>query len=197
MVPDTIRTEWVWQIGGSDFAVNVLHYTTGATDPLVQANVTAFGSEVLGLWTSTNIKTRYSNAVALNRIICRDLRTDGNGPLQTAVSLVGTGVTNPLPPQDCIVTTLRTTNGSRRGRGRIYWPGDGAGFTTAAGLVSSTTLTAISGWMDGLLSVSMGTLGAVVLGVYSRSDDVTRTVTAHSTDAVYDVQTRRRDLSIV
>lgn len=195
-VADTIRIEVVWRLGGVDFAENVLHYTTGAADPIDDADVAIFGTEFETVFGSSGLRAEMSNAIQLHRVVARDLRTDGNGPLTFLIESTGTVVSNPLPPQDCVVTTLRTTNGSRRGRGRIYWPGNAANQTTAAGQVDPTAITAFGAFMDAILTMPMGTPGNVVLGVYSRADDVTRTVVSHITDTVYDVQTRRRDLSI-
>lgn len=196
-VADTIRVELVWKLLASDFAVNVLHFTTGATDPLVQAMVDAFGAAVETAMTTANFDDHFSTGTTLDRVVMRDLRTDGNGPLQFITDRPGTIAQNPMPAQTCLVTTLRTTNGSRRGRGRIYWPAMANNQTTSLGTATSQTVVDATLFVVDLMSVAAGALGNLVLGVYSRADDLTRTVTQATTDTVFDVQTRRRDLSIV
>jgi len=196
-VADTLRVEFVWRNGGIDFAVNVLHFTTGSSDPLTQAMVDALGATIETAFVASNFDDHYSTATEFDRIVVRDLRTDGNGPLSFALDHPGTVANNPSPAQTCIVTTLRTTDGSRRGRGRIYWPNPENARTTATGGIPATTITAATDFTTDLMLVSAGTLGNLVLGVYSRADDVTRSVTSVSTDSTYDVQVRRRDLSIV
>lgn len=196
-VADTLRVELVWKMGAIDFAVNVLHYTTGASDPLTQAMVDGAAADFDGVFTTSGFSARYSDDMSLDRIVVRDLRTDGNGPLTGLIEDVGLQATNPLPAQTCLVTTLRTTNGSRRGRGRIFWPCPHADLTTTTGQANPNLVVDAGDFVDGIMSITAGTLGAILLGVYSRADDLTRTVTAHTTDSVFDVQTRRRDLSIV
>jgi len=194
---DTIRVECVWQIGNIDFAVNVLHFTTGVTDPLEQSDVDTLGANIETAFTTANFDDVYSTNTKFDRIVCRDLRTAGNGPLEFSLARIGTVAQNPGPSQTCVVTTLRTTDGSRRGRGRIYWPATANNQTTSNGGVATAVVTAANAFVDDLMLIGAGGLGNLVLGVYSRSDNLTRTVTARTTDAVYDVQTRRRDLSIV
>lgn len=196
-VADTFRVELVWKMGGIDFAVNVLHYTSGATDPLTQADADAFASNLDSSLTASGLLSRYSTATSLDRIVMRDLRTDGNGPLTSVIDADGTQATNPGPAQTCVVTTLRTTNGSRRGRGRIYWPTPHSNNTDATGQLTTAAQTDYNDFMTAILDLGTSGLGVLDLGVYSRADDITRTVTSFTTDLTFDVQTRRRDLSIV
>jgi len=197
VIADTLRVELVWRFGVIDFAVNVLHFTTGAGDPLTQAMVDAMGADIEAAFVSSSFDDQYSTESELDRIVVRDLRTDGNGPVSFQLDHSGTIAENPCPAQTCVVTTLRTTNGTRRGRGRIYWPAPASNKTTASGGVAPALSDAATDFTEALLLVSAGALGNVALGVYSRADDITRTVTDVNTDSVFDVQVRRRDLSIV
>jgi len=196
-VADTLRIELVWQLQGVDFAVNVLHYTTGSTDPLVQNDADQLAIDIGTAFATANVDDGYANETDLNRIILRDLRTDGNPPLIGAVTFTGGFAGAPMPGQNCVVSTLRTTNGSRRGRGRIYWPAPSADVLTDGGNLSSTYVSRYNALVTDLMSIDATNIGVINLGVYSRADDVTRTVTAVTTDNVFDVQTRRRDQSIV
>jgi len=196
-VDDTIRVEFVWRMSGIDFAVNVLHFTTGATDPLTQAMVDALGANIETAFTTANMDDQYSTVSEFDRIVARDLRTDGNGPLEFALDRVGTVAANPQPAQTCLVSTLRTTDGSRSGRGRIYWPAMANTLSSATGQALLATTTACNAFVEDLMLIGAGALGNLVLGVYSRVDSLTRSVTSVSTNNTFDVQTRRRDLSIV
>lgn len=196
-VADTIRVELVWRMLQVDWAVNVLHYTTGSSDPLTQANVTALGLVFDGIWTSSGLESATTGDIEFGRVVCRDLRTDGNPPLQHVLNDSGSSAEPALPSQTCLVTTVRTANGTRRGRGRIFWSLGNRTLSTTGGVASSTYVNAIQAWMDDIALVAAGTLGNLALGVYSRADDVTRTATSWTTNNTFDVQTRRRDLSIV
>src|SRR6476659_10297830 len=58
------------------------------------------------------------------------------------VSIVGTSST-PHPNQVAFVTTLRTATPGRSGRGRMYWPANGAVQSAASGLYSPANCDAL------------------------------------------------------
>jgi hypothetical protein len=194
--PSTIRIELVWKLTAVDFAVNVLHYTTGVGGPLLADDVDQMGSAIGTAFTASNLITDYSNEMALDRIRVRDMRTDGNGVFEDSVNVAGSGSSNTCPAQTCVVTTLRTSVGSRRGRGRIFWPAPNVNSVADAGVLSPVSQARFALFVQDLLLINGGSQGNVVLGVFSRTDNSTRSVISHNTDRIFDVQTRRRDLSI-
>jgi hypothetical protein len=194
--PSTIRGQLVWKLSGVDWAMNVLHWTSGFSGSLLADDVSAMAAEISGLFTSTTLKNHYSPSVLLDRLEVRDIRTDGNEILSAPINLQGTGTANTLPAQTCLVTTIRTTLASRRGRGRIYWPAMSVVAVGVNGQATTGAVTAAGAFTEGLFSVAAGTFGPVILSVLSRTDNVARSVVTQSTNSVFDVQTRRRDLSI-
>ena len=195
-VPDTLRCEFVWTLGAIDWAVNVLHFTTGVGVDLTQSDVDAMATSIGADFTASTVRSLYPSTVSLARIRVRDLRTDGNEVLSGAIALPGTAVGDLLPVQTCVCTTLRTSLHSRSGRGRVYWPAPAETANASNGTVSTGTANAFQTFTQNLFLVPCGALGDVVLSVYSRTDNIARTVTARSTNTTWDVQTRRRDLAI-
>jgi hypothetical protein len=194
--PSTIRVELVWRFNALDWAVNVLHYTTGVSGPLIGDDVSALASSIGTAFTGSGLRPFYDNLVTLDRIQARDIRTDGNEVLTSTINLAGTSAGETMPLQTCVVTTLRTTFVTRRGRGRIYWPATSVTSTNGFGAVAPALVTAFGAFTQDLMLVAAGSQGNLALGVLSRVDNTTRTVVTNSTNNTYDVQTRRRDLSI-
>jgi hypothetical protein len=193
---DTIRVELIWKLSGVDWAVNVIHFTTGSAGALTTDNTASLASAIGTAFSAASLPADYPNEVLLDRALIRDLRTDGQQVWEKSINIVGTNSGNLLPAQTCIVSTLRTTTFSRRGRGRIYWPAPALGSSDPAGQVVAAAATRYSTFVTDLMSVTAGDLGTLVLAVLSRVDNTARTVTNVITDRVFDVQTRRRDLSI-
>jgi hypothetical protein len=194
--PDTIRCELVWQMSGLDFALNVLHYTTGATGPLLSDDVSQMSSAIGAAWVASGGRVDYANEMALHRIRVRDIRTAGQPVLESNITTAGTASLDTLPLQTCVVSTIRTTTYSRRGRGRIYWPAPSVATLTTTGTLSAAAAGRFNAWVTDLMSISGGSLGPLTLSVLSRADNVARSVIAVNTDPSFDVQTRRRDTSI-
>jgi hypothetical protein len=195
-VPSTIRCEIVWQLNAVDWAVNVLHFTTGVSGPLLGDDVSAMAVDISGSMTSSTVSSLYPSTVRADRIQVRDLRTDGNEPIVRTIGNPGTGAGSALPAQTCLVSTLRTTLGGRRGRGRIYWPAPSTITLSSNGQATVGTQNAFTSLCNLLFSIDAGATGPLILGVYSRTDGTTRSVVSASTNGVFDMQTRRRDLSI-
>lgn len=195
--PSTFRLELVWQIQTQDWAVNVLHYTTGAAGALTQDAVSPMAAAIGSAFTSSGYRAAVSSQMSLSRLRARDIRTDGNPIIEAAINLAGTDGGNPMPRQTCVVSTLRTTFVARKGRGRVFWPSTANNGVTAAGTLDPADQAVVNAFAGALMTLPAGPLGNVVLGVLSRVDNTTRTVTQITTDTTYDVQTRRRDISIV
>jgi hypothetical protein len=194
--PSTIRVELVWQLSALDWAINVLHYTTGVPGPLLGDDVTQMGTDIGASFTASQARLQYPASVVLHRIRARDIRTDGNGVLESPIGLAGTGGGNVLPAQTCLVSTIRSTLVSRRGRGRIYWPAMSTVTLGSSGQAIPGVATQMSLFVTQLMSITAGSNGNVQLAVLSRSDNTARTVVSVSTNTIFDVQTRRRDLSV-
>lgn len=193
---DTIRVELVWKLQTVDWAVNVLHYTTGATDPVTGDVASSMATAIHDAFTGTGIQAHYADEVELDRIRVRDIRTDGNGVFERTINELGTSAAVPCPAQTCVVTTLRTTTGTRRGRGRVYWPAPATSVMSAQGTLGTVAQGDYNDFVTDLMAIGAGGLGSLNLSVLSRTDNISRTVTNISTDVIFDVQTRRRDLSI-
>lgn len=105
-------------------------------------------------------------------------------------------------PQDAVVLSLRTSTPGARGRGRLYWPAQGASLSsvfqmttptpanTAGG--AKTWLQAINSAMDGVYIAQASAL-RVALSVRSVTDHVCRDVTSIQVGSILDTQRRRRD----
>lgn len=108
----------------------------------------------------------------------------GHAPLL----VTGTGA-SPHPAQISLVTTLRSANTTRRGRGRMYWPANGAAFTVATDLFVSTAVDAL---VDAL-GIWFQTLaaGGVHAGVVSQTAGTFAQLTSVDADYVPDTQRRR------
>lgn len=120
----TVRVNLIWSMGGTEFAVNALHYQVGPGVAITQAAADDLAADVLadfagaGSW-----HTIVSNQVDLERITLRDLRTLNLPEYSSAVNQAGSVAGDPLPPQTALCVTLRTAFAGRSFRGRIYLPG--------------------------------------------------------------------------
>lgn len=195
-VADTMRMELVWRLGTTDWAVNVLHYLVDGAAAITQGEVDVIAAEILASWTMSDMDSLYVAGQELDRIRVRDLRTDGNPIIESNVGAVGTAAGNICPLQTCVVSTLRTAFVARSGRGRIYWPAPAVSASNTLGQLSSAAQTDFQAMMADLELFITGTTNLYQLGVYSRTDSVTREVLTWSTNTVFDVQTRRRDTAI-
>jgi hypothetical protein len=103
----------------------------------------------------------------------------------------GSDTSDPLPPACAIVVSLRTSENSRRGRGRFYLPGvPDSGVSTGGILVGSLVTDLLTDFQ------AFGTACFVVgfvPAVYSRTDGVQRAVSTVSVDPVLDTQRRRQN----
>lgn len=196
MATNAIRVEIVWTLANLPWAVNVLHYIPETGDAVTQTTADDVGNSIEAGWTSSNLDDAYNNQVRCNTINVRDLRSDGLPVFTTAATMIGTATTSLLPAQTCVVTTIRSALNTRRGRGRIYWPAPAVGAPSSTGQLTTGSQGLYQAWMNAIDVLAINDPGNLTLGVYSRTDGVTRPVVSFDTNLIFDVQVRRRDSSI-
>lgn len=195
-VPSTLRLELVWRLQGADWAVNVLHYTTGTAIPVTADSMAPVAFAISAAFGTSGMDDAYSSQTQLNRFRVRDLRADGLEVQEFVINSTGLNGGPPMPRQTCIVTKLQSTFFGRKGRGRIFWPAPANNQVGTNGLAIAALTTAVTTFTNNLMLLPAGPMGNIVLGVYSRVDGVTRSVINTSTDNSFDMQTRRRDTTI-
>jgi len=111
---------------------------------------------------------------------------------------VGTsGVSHPF--QTSIVLSLRTTDSTARGKGRLYWPACGIPMNSATLRITSSAVTdfvnGMSTYLGNLRLAVRSQAGLTTAGlvVWSRTNGSTRLVNSIRAGDVADVQRRRRD----
>lgn len=112
------------------------------------------------------------------------------GQVQTGETLVGTDASGPLPPQCCIVVSLRTALFNQAGRGRFYLPAFGVD-VLAAGRLPTTARSQVATAAQKMIQ-SLNGAGYTVC-VYHRKTKTHDNVTTVNVGDVYDTQRRRRD----
>lgn len=119
----------------------------------------------------------------------------------TTTTVAGTGTASKTP-QDAIVLSLRTNTPGARGRGRIYWPAQGALVGTSWQLTAPVPATLIANTKTFLAGIGnemnqyfigIGDTRRVVLSVRSPTDHLCRNVVQLQVGNVLDTQRRRRD----
>ena len=128
IIPNCVQVRLLWQ-GASRAFLNVLHAQYTLAGPL-NPNIaeTIFSALKTDSRVTTWLSELPTNTV-FTGLDVRDLR-NSNNPLIPSTSLAapGTAAGAPLPPQTCMVITLRTASAGRAFRGRIYL----GGLSTAA-----------------------------------------------------------------
>jgi len=104
--------------------------------------------------------------------------------------VVGTASTMSMPPQNAIVTSLRTGGRGPRNRGRWYTPVHTSAVLDSAGLLSSTTMTNGNTFANTLLD-AQAALGPVTPVVVSPTHGTFSTITATAVGDEMDTQRRR------
>lgn len=158
-----------------------------------EVNTVTLGSSLTGLnpstWTLTGC-----------RVEARDL----NGELESVAeaargtAVVGTSsVVHPL--QTSIVLSLRTTDSTARGKGRLYWPALGMAIDTTTARFSAVGVDNFITGMNTYLAAiraeirSIGGMSSASLAVWSRTTPKVAPVVTLKAGNVPDVQRRRRD----
>jgi hypothetical protein len=90
---------------------------------------TELADAVTLMWSGTNspagnITALYPASIGVDGVTFDELDSSGHNVQQgrAALSLVGTGTDEPLPPQCAVVVSLRSNTPTRAGRGRFYLP---------------------------------------------------------------------------
>jgi hypothetical protein len=112
------------------------------------------------------------------------------GQVITAEALVGTDATGPVPPQCCVVVSLRTAVFNKSGRGRFYLPAISTDKLTA-GRITGTVVTQIVTASQKMIQ-SLNGAGYTVC-VYHRGPRTHDNVVTINVGDVMDTQRRRRD----
>lgn len=186
---------------GENWSVNPIYrFTTPlavSSDECAQVaaevNTVTLGSSLTGLNPSTWSLTG-----------CRVEARDLNGELESVAeaargtAVVGTSsVVHPL--QTSIVLSLRSTDSTARGKGRLYWPALGMAIdTTTARFGAAGVDNFITGMNAYLAAIraeirSIGGMSTASLAVWSRTTPKVSVVTTLKAGNVPDVQRRRRD----
>lgn len=158
-----------------------------------QINAVSVGSGITGL-----------NPSGWNINGCRFEARDLNGELENVAEVprttpvVGTSSTiHPL--QTSIVLSLRSTDSTARGKGRLYWPALGMAMDASTARFSASGvdnfLTAMNTYLGDIEEAiqAVGGMTTAALSVWSRTTPKTSVVTSLRAGNVPDVQRRRRD----
>lgn len=195
VIPGTAQVRLTWNLDGQPWAQNVLHYLVIGVPTITQAVATEVRTQIGSAWTASGLPGRTADNVALSSVGIRDLRqanlpefVDGPGP-------AGTSTSDPLPPQNSVVVTLRTAFAGPSFRGRVYLFGADELQNTSSGNILGAYATAAEAFITGILTLDVaGVFDGLVLGVASRTLLQTNGVTGHQVrDFVWDIQRRRRD----
>lgn len=112
------------------------------------------------------------------------------GQQQTAEALVGTDASGPVPPQCCVVVSMRTALFNKSGRGRFYLPALGTD-NVVAGRIKAASVTQMTTAAQKMVQ-SLNGAGYTVC-IYHRSSKTHDNVTSVNVGDVFDTQRRRRD----
>lgn len=196
VIPNTVRVGLVWQLGGQDAAVNVMHFLV---PPSVDADDSAFAtgtaiivtsamSTLTAGGTSSPIDTEWS----LDRVTTRWIGAPAAPEYTGTVSVPGTGTLGQImPAANAICVTLRTAFAGRSYRGRVYVPGWNTTAMTTTGQIATGARNRASAFVSDIQAGMFTSLG-VSLGVASPTLGETNSVTSILTrDDQWDVQRRR------
>jgi len=171
-------------------------HTTGVTG-MASAVAIAMGDAVTLMWQGpptpgSSLQQLYDAGTNVDGVRSTELDSLGKGVAQAQVdlTLLGTGVDEPLPPQIAIVVSHRTAVPTRAGRGRIFLPAPMVSTITDQRLQATPraqVLAAAKAALDHL-----NTAGFPVV-VYHRNDNTSDPITSIDVGDVLDTQRRRRN----
>ena len=185
---DAVQVVLSWQTGaGQGYYKNITHAVLTTTTEVDQPFALAVATVFSDAFTMTGWQA-VSGAVMLSVEVKNITEADAPtfaGPINQA----GTDGGVLLPAQIALVTSLRSTLGSRRGRGRVF----NAGFTevgnVAFGAPAASLVSALAdGWNRVLAHYSDA---GAELAVFSRLDNIARQVVGVAVDPVWDTQRKR------
>lgn len=191
VVNNTVQIRLIWQLSGSDFAVNVMHAIKdnplGTAD---QGAADALAADLQALYVPSAMRGLIHPTVALARVGVRDLDTPNNPEfLAPLTGTTGNAATDILPLNVALCCTLRTDRAGGSYRGRYYQTGFTEGNNTA-GLAGPTVVTGLQDWVT-RIQTAMGDNG-YQLSVASRKLGESNAVTSIIVrDNRWDTQRRR------
>jgi len=185
----TLQMAFSWRVGPKINAMfNVLH--ANSADPLDQNLADSIAAEFENTFEGSATQDNISEGVQLDYINVKDLSNQVMFQTTNLMPIAGDGTTNLLPVNTSLVTTIHSVEPGRRGRGRIFLGGwvEGAsiGINPEPGVA-----TAANNFWETLASAMQTNLG-VILGVFSRLDDVVYNHDHFVTNNVWDTQRRRQ-----
>lgn len=146
---------------------NVLHFQEGAAAILADGLAQSFIDTILPQW-----RTLVSNQHQFDKLSIRKLNPIPLDPQEYALNAVkGTLAQEPLPGQCAVVASIRTGQGGRSKRGRIYFGGITPD-TETGGIITPAQQAAWTTFLDLLRSTYPDNVGPSgwILGVYSRKN---------------------------
>lgn len=167
VVPNTVQVRLIWSSGGTEFAVNVLHFRNSLGVAVDQALCNGIATDVASAFdTALGTGTEINATTGITRVTIRDLNT-ANQPEFTATvaGALGTGTAELLPKTSSVVVTLRTALAGRSFRGRVYVPG----WTEAANAAGGVITAPAQASADGIVRNTRANLAVrgLLLGVVS------------------------------
>lgn len=150
------------------------------------------------------IATHQSNTFSWKQIKISGVASDGSVPFNSALYQLTTpivgGTANTLVPQLAIAVSLRANLVGRRGRGRIYIPALGQGVQDSAGLIPSSTQTALRTALKSLVDNLQNVTGTpdyipIVSVMSADSDTAVRPLEVRTGNRMDTMQSRRRQVA--
>lgn len=154
-IGSAVMARLIWSRGGTDHAVNVLHFRVNPFFVVDQASVNSFASLIDTLVVSSGYAALMPTTDALARVTFRDRRTANAPEFVGLVARVGTNVTEALPGSNAVVVTLRTAFAGRGFRGRVYLGQWSEAANAASGVIAAATSTAAAAFITGLRDITV------------------------------------------
>jgi hypothetical protein len=147
VVPNTVQVRTIWQTGGTQFAVNVLHFRNSGSVAVNQTLANQVATDVASAFTTAlGTSTNINSTTGINQVRIRNLDTLSQPEFTATVSgAVGTGTAELLPKQVAACVTLRTALAGRSYRGRVYVPGWTEVANNPGGVISPTAMVQADG----------------------------------------------------
>jgi len=175
--------------------VNVIGLRIDAGFALDQNIADSLGVDVRNLY-NANVGLQV-NDWQLDAVVIQDLRS-GTAPAWDAniTPVIGTNISDGMPPQVAMVVTHRTGLRGRSFRGRTYHAGLGEDSSTTSGQILTLTRTNFANaWTAFRTELATDFSGFIQHAVVSRALSETTLVTSSVADAEWDHQNRRKRTS--
>lgn len=180
VIPNCTQVVLNWTLEDGKTAHNVLYGRSAGIPNPTPAQATALHTALStgAAWTA------FASALAPNTIFSgvslRQVHTPGGALVQsTSAAVPGTGTGVSLPNEVAVCVTLRTANAGVSNRGRMYLPGLRVGEVSAGNVLAAATVSNITTWAAGFISIFSGQGLTLVIGQPARNAYVGSTGTAH------------------